>query len=130
MQFANKQHASLRKSVARLTATGQLREERAILRQILGLEVTSELAIPRHPTDPKFLAQVTIVYFGSQNVAQFDSCAHVVHSFHGNGLNACRSLHAGNSGNTRRHAMMACPIYSASSSSSFAGMDLRTFGAS
>ena len=67
IQFANKQHASLRESVARLERMGQLgvvgkqgecAGERAILRQILGLEVAKELGVPKHPTDSKFLHQV------------------------------------------------------------------------
>eukprot|EP01052_Picozoa_sp_SAG31_P038655 SAG31_NODE_5207_length_2676_cov_2.051610_4_plen_83_part_00 len=73
VQFANKQHASLRESVARLDSAGRLQnidsmsdahgqeervEDRAVLRQMLGLEIATELAAPKHPTGADFLAQV------------------------------------------------------------------------
>ena len=91
VQFANKQHASLRESVARLESTGVLEglgssprdpkqpssRERAILRQILGLEIASELAVVKHPTDRAFLAQVQhdcICHFSSQSIVVY-SCA-------------------------------------------------------
>ena len=56
-KFANKQHASLRESVARLDGAGSL-DGRPVLRQMLGLEVAPELASPRHPTDDEYLALV------------------------------------------------------------------------
>ena len=56
-KFANKQHASLRESVARLDSAGSL-DGRPVLRQMLGLEVATELASPRHPTDEEYLALV------------------------------------------------------------------------
>jgi hypothetical protein len=76
-KFANKQHAALCESVARLDSAGLLgaaagksppsdnknssssSSSRTLLRQILGLEVASELAAPRHPTDAEFLAEVS-----------------------------------------------------------------------
>eukprot|EP01043_Picozoa_sp_COSAG02_P054059 COSAG02_NODE_6064_length_3831_cov_5.809218_2_plen_150_part_00 len=83
VQFANKQHASLRESVARLDSAGLLEgldntsnshetKQRTLLRQILGLEIASELAVPKHPTDPAFLAQVRHIciqwHLGSQRI--------------------------------------------------------------
>lgn len=77
MQFANKQHSNLRESVARLDSAGRLQnidsmcdahgeeahaDNRAILRQMLGLEIATELAAPKHPTDADFLAQVQDQY--------------------------------------------------------------------
>ena len=75
-KFANKQHAALCESVARLDSAGLLgaaagksppsdnknsssSSSRTLLRQMLGLEVASELAAPRHPTDAEFLAEVS-----------------------------------------------------------------------
>lgn len=90
VQFANKQHTSLRESVARLENAGLLEgldsnsnpqetkkgsgRERALLRQILGLEIASELAVSKHPTDAAFLAQVRHdsirLHFGSESIVE------------------------------------------------------------